>query len=398
MPFVLMMAALQAIGALGIDSMLPNLPAIGQTFGLHQDNQRQLVVTCYLMGFGGAQILYGSLADRFGRKPVLLAGLGLFVGFSILAAFSPSFPLLVAARLLQGVGAAATRALPVSIVRDCYAGRQMARVMSLSFMVFMGVPMLAPSIGAGIAVFASWRWVFGLLAVIAGAVFVWALAKLPETLHPEDRTPIELKRVAHNFAVALRSRTGMGYAAAMTFIFGSLFGFVNAVQQVFQDVFRAPALFPLVFAFVAGSIAGGSLLNARLVNKVGMRKLSHGALMVFIAVSVIHVGVALSGRETMLTFAVLQAGAMFSFGLLSGNFGAMAMEPLGHVAGAAASLQGSLSMFGGSLIGFYIGQQFNGTTLPIAVGYALCGLAALACVLFAEKGRLFHGHMVAQAS
>ena len=391
-PFVLMIAALQAMAALGVDSMLPNLPAISATFGLPKENERQLVITAYLMGFGVAQIFYGSLADRYGRKPVLLFGCAAYVLFSALAAFSPSFGLLVTARVLQGMGAAATRALPNSIIRDCYAGRQMAKVMSLSFMVFMAVPMLAPSLGQAIALVASWRWVFGVLTLFGAAVGVWVAFKLPETLHPRDRTPIEASRIIHSFAIALRSRPGMGYAAAMTFLVGALFGFVNCVQQIFQDVFGASALFPAAFALMAGAMSLSSLANAWLVGRMGMRPLSHRALIAFIGICCLHVAVVLTGHETILTFSLIQAAAMFAFGLMSGNFGAMAMEPMGHVAGAAASLQGTLSALGGSLIGYYIGQQFNGSTLPITIGYALCGVGALVCVLYAERGKLFRKH------
>jgi len=395
--FVLTMASLQAMAALGVDSMLPNLPAIGATFHLPHENQRQLVITAYLLGFGLAQIVYGSLADRFGRKPVLLAGIAIYVAFSALAAFSPSFELLVAARVLQGIGAAAARALPASIVRDCYSGRQMAKVMSLSFMVFMAVPMAAPSLGQAIALIASWRWVFGVLTLFGAGVAVWVAFKLPETLHEEDRTPIVASRMAHNFAVVLRSRTGMGYSAAMTFMFGALFGFVNCVQQIFEDVFKAPGLFPAAFALMAGFMSLSSLLNAKWVGRLGMRPLSHWALIAFIVISSLHAAVVLTGHETIVTFALLQAAAMFGFGLVSGNFGAMAMEPMGHVAGAAASLQGTLTALGGSLIGFFIGQSFNGTAAPITLGYALCGVMALICVLFAERGRLFHTHHGAAA-
>lgn len=391
-PFVLMIAALQAMAALGVDSMLPNLPAMSDTFHLTQDNERQLVITAYLIGFGLPQIIYGPLADRYGRRPVLLAGCLIYVAFSALAAFSPTFPLLIAARVLQGIGAAATRALPNSIIRDCYVGRQMAKVMSLSFMIFMAVPMLAPSLGAAIALVASWRWVFGVLTLFGAAVAIWVFFKLPETLHEEDRTPIIPSRMAHSFAVALRSRQGMGYAGAMTFLIGALFGFVNSVQQVFEQVFGQPKVFPIAFALMAGCMSLASLLNAWLVGRMGMRPVSHRALIGFIVINVFHAAIAITGHETVVTFAILQAAAMFAFGLMSGNFGAMAMEPLGHVAGAAASLQGMVSALGGSLIGFYIGQQFNRTTIPITLGYALCGCLTLLCVLYAEGGKLFQTH------
>jgi DHA1 family bicyclomycin/chloramphenicol resistance-like MFS transporter len=395
--FVLMIAALQAMAALGVDAMLPNLPAISGTYHLTRDNERQLVITAYLIGFGIPQIVYGPLADRYGRKPVLLFGCCVYVAFSALAAFAPSFELLILARALQGMGAAATRALPNSIIRDCYVGRQMAKVMSLSFMIFMACPMLAPSLGAGIAVFASWRWVFGVLTLFGAAVATWVAFKLPETLHPENRIPIVPSRIARSFGVALNSRQGMGYAFALTFLIGALFGFVNCVQQVFQEVFGQPTLFPLDFALMAGAMSVASLCNAWLVGRMGMRPLSHRALLAFIAVNVAHAAVAISGHDTIVTFTLFQAGAMFCFGLMTGNFGAMAMEPLGHVAGAAASLQGMFSALGGSLVGFYIGQQFNRTTVPISLGYAICGCLTLLCVLYAEKGKLFRTHHLPHA-
>lgn len=396
--FVLMIASLQAMAALGVDSMLPNLPAISDTFNLTHDNQRQLVITAYLIGFGAGHIVYGPLSDRFGRKSILLFGCGIYVAFSALAAFAPSFALLVAARALQGMGAAAARVLPNSIIRDCYTGRQMARVMSLSIMIFMIVPMLAPSLGAAIALFASWRWVFGVLALFGAAVGIWVALRLPETLHEEDRTPIVLSRMGHNFGVVLRSRQGMGYAGAMTFMFGAQFGFLNSVQQIFQDVFNAQAVFPLAFALMAGAISLSSLTNAWLVGRMGMRPLAHRAAIAFIGISGLHAVIAIAGHETLVTFCLLQAAAMFAFGQMSGNFGAMAMEPLGHVAGAAASLQGTLSALGGSLMGFYIGQQFNHSTVPLTVGYTLCGCFALLCVLYAERGRLFRNQHAPHAA
>jgi DHA1 family bicyclomycin/chloramphenicol resistance-like MFS transporter len=201
--------------------------------------------------------------------------------------------------------------------------------------------------------------------------------------------PIRVGRIASAFRIALTSRRSMGYTLAITAISGALFGFINSSQQIFFDVFHEPGLFTLVFGAVAGGIAVASLLNARLVERLGSRLISHTALLGFIAMSAIHAAVALSGHETIWTFAVLQALTMFCFGFIAGNFGAMAMEPMGHIAGTASSAQGFISTTGGATLGFVIGQQFNGSTAPMAIGFIALGLAALVFVLFAERGRLF---------
>lgn len=387
--FVALIAMMMALNALAIDAMLPALPAIGDALGVASENGRQWVITAYLLGFGVAQILYGPLADRFGRKPVLMIGLALYIVFSLLAAFSPTFELLIAARVGTGIGAAALRVLAVSIVRDRYSGRTMARVMSLSFLVFLGVPILAPALGQLILTVAPWQWVFGVLAVGGTAFAIWAAIRLPETLHPEDRMPIQAGRIASAFRLALTNRRSIGYTLAITAISGALFGFINSSQQIFFDVFHAPGLFTVLFGAVAGGIAVASLLNARLVERLGSRLISHTALLGFITMSAIHAAVAMSGHETIWTFAVLQALTMFCFGFIAGNFGSMAMEPMGHIAGTASSAQGFISTTGGATLGFVIGQQFNGSTVPMTTGFVLLGLMALVSVLFAERGHLF---------
>ena len=383
---------MMALNALAIDSMLPALPAIGADLGVTNENSRQWVVTAYLLGFGGAQLIYGPVADRFGRKSVLLFGVGVYVMFSLLATLAPTFETLILARIGQGLGSACTRVLAVSIVRDRYEGRTMARVMSFSFLVFLGVPILAPSLGQLIMLVGPWRWIFAGLGLIGVALIVWASLRLPETLKPEDRLPIQVKRLTSAYKTALTDRTAMGYTLAMTAITGALFGFINSSQQIFADVFDAEAAFPAVFALIAGGIAVASLVNARLVVKLGSRKISHTALIGFTTVSAVHAAVALSGHETIWTFAVLQTLTMFCFGLIAGNFGAMAMETMGHIAGTAASIQGFISTVFGSLLGFAVGQQFNGTTVPMSLGFTVFGLTALALVLFAERGRLFRAH------
>jgi DHA1 family bicyclomycin/chloramphenicol resistance-like MFS transporter len=387
--FVALIAAMMATNALAIDSMLPAMPQIGEALNVASANERQWILTAYLLGFGAAQIVYGPLADRYGRKPVLLIGLALYVVFAALCAFAASFEMLLTARVLCGVGAAATRVLSVSIVRDCYSGRQMARVMSLSFIVFLGVPIIAPSVGQAILLVAPWPWVFGVLAIFGLAVIAWSWIKLPETLHPEDQAPLAVGPVLAAFKACLTNRIAVGYTLAATLVLGGLFGFLNSAQQVFE-VLGAGRSFPLIFAAIAGGIAVSSLLNSRIVGRLGMRLVSHASLVGYIAFAGAHALVALSGHETLWTFSLLQAGMMFCFGMVMSNFGAIAMEPLGHLAGTAASVQGFVTTIGGALFGFWIGQLFDGTTVPLTLGFAGFGVAGLAAVLITERGRMFH--------
>ena len=389
--FVAIIAALMAVNALAIDSMLPALSTIAKSLGISTGNQQQWIVTAYLLGFGAAQIIYGTLADRFGRKTVMLTGLAIYVAASLVAMLSTTLEMLIAARLIQGVGSAATRVLAVSVVRDCYSGPTMARVMSLSFIVFLAVPILAPSIGQLIMLVGPWRWIFGGLALFGFLVAVWTFVKLPETLHPEDRLPISIKAVSRAYATALSNRVAVGYMLSMTAMLGALFGFINSAQQIFVDVFKSPGMFTTIFASVAFFMALASFLNSRVVEHFGSRRVSHVALLGFIAAGAVHAVLAIAGYETLLSFAIFQAGIMFCFGLCAPNFGSLAMGPLGHVAGTASSIQGFVTTVGGALLGFFVGQHFNGSVVPLTLGYTIYGLLALAAVMLAEKGRLFGG-------
>lgn len=390
--FVALLASLMALTALAIDAMLPALPEIGDALGVPHPNGRQWIVTAFLLGFGVAHILYGSLSDRFGRRPVLLGATCCYVLFGLLAAVADSFPLMLAARALQGAAAAGTRVVSISIIRDCYVGRTMARVMSLTTIVFLAVPVVAPGIGTLILMVAPWRWIFAMLAVWGLVVLLWGYWRLPETLAPEARRPLSFASVGEAAKTVVCNRTSLGYALAQTVMLGSLYGFINSSQQIFFDTFHAPRLFPAVFAGVAGAMALASLVNSRIVEGLGMRRVSHAALIGFTGFAAVHTLIAASGYETIVTFAVVQAATMACFGLAMGNFGAMAMEPLGKIAGMASSIQGFLTVVGGSLIGFAIGQSFDGTTLPLAAGYFLAGAAALGIILITERGTLFVAH------
>jgi DHA1 family bicyclomycin/chloramphenicol resistance-like MFS transporter len=396
--FVALIAALMAVTPLGIDSMLPALPHIGRSLSVASENQQQLVIAVYVFGFGLAQIVYGPLSDRFGRKAILVPSLLLFASLSILAGFARSFPLLLAARLLQGIAGASSRVLTISIVRDCYSGRQMARVMSTSFMVFLMVPIFAPSIGQGIMLFGSWRLIFFFLAAFALLVAALLGFKLGETLHPEFRRPLSPRVIGQGIRRTLTDRSALGYTLSITLVFGSLMGFINSVQQIFQDVFHAPNRFPLVFAGIGFSMAAAAFVNSRIVERLGTRKVSHTALIGMIAVAGLHSLFAWSGHETILSFALFQFATMFFFGLIGSNFGSMAMENVGEIAGTASSVQGFVSTCCGVLLGLVIGQSFNGTVLPLTLGYFLLGSAALVVVFVTERGKLFRAHHAARPS
>jgi MFS transporter, DHA1 family, multidrug resistance protein len=387
--FVGLVAAMMSIGALGTDMMLPALPAIGQSLSVANANSLQWVIAAYTFGFGGAQLIYGPLADRYGRKPVLRVAFIGFISASIIAAAATSFAALIAARILQGAFASATRVLVTSVVRDCYNGRKMARVMSLAQMIFFAAPILAPSLGSALLVVGPWRWNFWALGLLGFAIVLWTGFRLPETLHPQDRRAISVASLMAAYKATLGNRFSLGYTLASALTFGALLGYVNTSEQVIADTFDASGAFPLVFAAIAFAMGVSTFANAHLVERFGTRKLSHGALLAVIGVGLIHLAVAMAGMENLAMFVVLQGLQLACFGLIGANFSSMAMEPVGHIAGTAASVQGFISTLGGATIGIIIGQSFDGTTVPIAAGFVIAGLAALVVVFVTEGGRLF---------
>ncbi len=387
--FVAFVAAIMAVNALGVDLMLPALPAIGRELGVVGANTTQWIVTAYLFGFGLGQLVYGPLADRYGRKPILLATLAGFVAASIFAASAATFPALIGARILQGLMSASTRVLSVAIVRDSYSGRRMARTLSLAQMIFFLVPILAPSLGQVLLGFGPWRMIFYALAIFAAVVLAWTSLRLPETLLPERRVPISLASLGYAYRLTLTDRFSIGYALAGALTFGAIVAFVSSAQQLFVDVFDAGDRFTLLFAVCAFSMAVAAFLNSRLVERLGTRVISQAGLFALIALSLAHIATARLGLETLWTFLFFQALSMTCVGLCGSNFGAMAMQPVGHVAGTASSIQGFVTSIGAVAVGSTIGQAFDGTTLPLATGYLGVGVGALAVVWVVEGGRLF---------
>ena len=389
--FIALAAALMAVNALAVDIMLPALQQIGAALNVESENHRQYEITAYFAGLALALLAYGPISDQFGRRKPLLFGLGIYVLAAFAAAFAPSFETLLLLRFVQGIGAASTRVIAVSVVRDRFGGRQMAEIMSLIFMVFMVVPVVAPAMGQIVMLFSEWHMIFIVMAVSALAITLWAAIRLPETMHPEDRRPLSVMSIARGFRTVLTTRMSLWYTLASMTIFGALFGFINSAQQVYVGLYGLGVWFPAVFAAIAGMMSVSSFLNSRLVVKFGMRKLSHGALIGFLLVSAIWLVWSLTGPVPFPAFIVLFALAMFQFGWIGSNFNSISMEPLGHIAGTASSVQGFMQTLGGGMIGAAIGQSFDGTTVPLAIGFCSVASVGLVMVLIAEKGKLFRG-------
>ena len=386
---VALLAGLMALNAFAIDAMIPALPAIGAELSVAAHNERQLVVVAYFLGFGVGQIFWGPLADRFGRKPVLAIGVALYTAFALLCGIAASFDLLIAGRVAMGASAAVTRVLVIAMVRDLFEGEAMARIMSLVFMVFMLVPVLAPNIGQGILLVGPWRAIFWVLAGYGAAMWLWSFFRLPETLHPEYRRKLNLAEIGQGVRIAATDRLSLGYTAALTAVFGGLTAYIASIQQIVFEVFGAPGLIGLVFAAIAAPMAVASWGNASVVGRFGLRRTGHAGLLTFVCVTAAHAAIAELTSEPLWLFVVMMGLTFVAFAFTTSNFGTLAMHNMAPIAGTASSFQGVTGTIGGALIGLVIGQAFDGTQLPFLLGLALCGVIALGLVLWTERGRLF---------
>lgn len=383
-----MMAMLMALQAFGIDAMLPALDDMALDLGV-SGNDRQFVIGIYLLTAGIGALVPGALADRFGRRPILMGSIFVYIALSIASALAPDYDTLIAIRAAQGFFGAGIVALPPAIIRDRVGGDKMARMMSLIFVIFLLVPAVAPSIGEVILLFADWRMIFGAMAVQGLIVGTWVFFRLPESLTEENRQEIRPKVIGGNMLRALSMPSVVGYVIGSSLVFGALFGFINSSQQLITETFDAGDIFPIVFGICAGSMAVASWSNSRIVERFGARRVSHTALFAFIAVAGLQVFFAFAGEEKLWQFVPLMAINMMLLGFIGSNFGSIAMNPFFDIAGAASSAHGFTRMTTASLLGGAIGYAYDGTARPLALALFASSIACLLLVLFSEKGKLF---------
>lgn len=395
--FVALVAALMAIEALAIDIMLPALPDMGAAFNVAHPNDRTLVLTWFMIGFGLPQLVFGPLSDRYGRRPTIFIGLAVYVACALASPVVGTFISLLVLRFLQGVAAGAIRVGILSAVRDRYAGAAMAEIMSVAMSIFLLIPLLMPGAGQLILFVGPWEIIFVVMGALGLAVGAWAYLRLPETLSLQDRRPLDFSNVIGGFVLVLRNRAAFGYGLAGTFLLGIILATVNTAQQTYVDIYGLGAYFPLAFAVLPASAVVGFLLNSRLVATFGMRRLAHGAMLIFFIGSLAWLAITLSASQPLWLFMILLAlvGPLITFA--APNAGALAMEPLGDVAGTASAVFGAMQTVGGAVLGWAVAQSFDGTLRPLVASFVIFGACVLVCFLVAEKGRLFRTAMVIAA-
>ncbi len=384
--FAVLMALLMSIVAISIDAMLPALGIIGHDFSITSANHTQLTISCIFAGMAIGQLIAGPLSDALGRKPILFVGIGLYLIGSVICFLAQDFTTLLIGRFIEGLGVAGPYVSAVSVVRDKFKGAEMAKVMSLVMMIFITVPALAPSLGQAILHVADWRSIFLMYIAYAVGVGAWIHFRLEETLHPEYRLPMRIGAFIHGFRDVIGNSTTTGYMTAMGLMFGSLISYLNSSRQIFQEHFAVGEAFTLYFGGLALLFGIASLANSHFVVKFGMRKMCHRAMAVIAIASLLFMVLNLTMATIPLPlFVVYVAIIFFSFGLMFGNLNAIAMEPMGHIAGMASAIIGSVSSIISLTLGTIIGQLYNNTLIPITGGFLVLSSLALTIMLFVDR-------------
>lgn len=387
--FIALMALTFSLVAMSIDGMLPALGDIAADLSVADPNDRQLVLAAFFAGLSVGQFIYGPISDSTGRKPAMYAGIGCFILGGLMCASATSFSMMLLGRVLQGFGAAGPRIVGTAMVRDLYAGSPMARIMSFVMAVLMVVPVLAPSVGQVILLIADWRAIFYGLAIAGMIDFAWLARRRPETLAASARVPLSLGRILRSAREAITDRVTFGYALATGFVFGGVISYLGTAQQIFQEQYATGKLFSVYFGLLAAGIGVASIINGRLVVRFGMRTLSKWALrsVCILAACFLLATILLHGHPPLWLFMCFMTALFFFNGMLFSNYNALAMEPMGHIAGVAAAIVASASTLVAVGTGTLIGRLYDGTVLPLFAGFTGLAFAAFIVTEWAEGRR-----------
>lgn len=371
--FVILVALLTSMIALAIDAMLPALPQIGADFNVTDSNDTQLVVVMVFVGLSFGQFFYGPLSDSIGRKPTILIGMGLFIVGDLISIFASDYNTFLFGRFLQGLGVASPKVVSIALIRDLYVGKAMARVMSFMMTIFIMVPVLAPGLGQLVLMVSEWRSIFIIFLILAVVLSIWFSLRMPETLVPEKRRPMTFEYLINSSKEVLTHPVAMGYTLLSGIVFGAFMGYLNLAQPILQQQYQLAEQFPIYFGGLAAAIGVSTLVNARLLSRFGMQLLSLIALGSIVTLSLLYLPVVywFDGQPPLITLICYLLLVFFSVGLLFGNLSALAMEPLGHIAGIGAGLVSSLSTVLGVIPGVIIGQLYNNTLYPMVIGYLI---------------------------
>lgn len=386
--FVALMATMMALTALSIDAVLPALAIIGNDLGQLSKNNNQLIISSFFLGLALGQLVYGALSDSWGRKRPIYVGMAVFVLGSLVTIFANSFWLLIVGRFLQGCGLASPRTVGMAIIRDRYKGNEMAKVMSFVMMVFILIPVLAPSLGQGLLSFMDWRSIFVVILGIGLLVLFWFYSRMEETLKKEDRVPFSGQQLKKAVLEIYQTPRAFNYTITSGLISGAFIGFLNSSQQIFQEQYQLGEKFPLYFAALASSVGAAAFLNSKLVLKYGMVKMVKTAVLLLVLIACAAWGVFNLGNiqtvelwQTMLYL----IPSLFFVGILFGNLSSLAMEPLGKIAGTGASIIGAFSTLIGAATGTFTGLRYNGTILPLIEGFIIMGGLSLLLIYYTER-------------
>ena len=380
--FIALMAALMSVTALSIDALLPALDIIGVAIQTKTPADNQLLVSMIFLGLGLGPLVFGPLADAKGRKSSVYFGFIVFIIASFICMYTRSFEVMILGRILQGIGLSAPRTICIAIIRDLYEGDYMARIMSFVTVVFLLIPIVAPAMGKVILDTWNWQAIFLVQVLISILVMIWFWRRQKETLKPENRIPYSIERISKGFRETIKYKRTMGFTIIQGFIVGSFIVYISASQQIFQNQYGLVDEFPYIFAGLAAAIGAAILLNATFVVRFGMEKIVTGSLIGFFMVSLLYVilfnDVLHPSVYVLIGFFAMQ---FFCIGFMFGNLRALAMEPVGHIAGIGAAITGLISTLMAVPISTFIGRFIEETTLPLFIGFSSCAAISL-CILF----------------